>query len=132
MCVEQAAALAANGGAGVEVDVGVWTRDFIVAHFKRAGRPANVKYIDCAATLCRAVPANATDSVLAQVLAFDAAHAGMAGFSSVSVAHVGGEGVLLPAGLLGHAPPARLAQGSRIWARVIASTGQPDLAPRGR
>ena len=129
MCEEQAAAIAAGGGR-VETDVGVWTRDRISSYFKAKGGVANLKYVDCSATLCRAVPANASDSVQAMVLAFDAAHAGLAGFSGVSVTQVGGEPVLLPAGLLGHTPPARLGQGTRLWARVLASTGQPDFTPK--
>ena len=92
--------------------VGAWLKDRISAHFKKAGKVCNVKYIDPSYTIRSAVslggrgdgrggkawsmscalvldalsqPANAADSALCTHLAFNAVHAAMSGKTGFSI-----------------------------------------------
>jgi 6-phosphofructokinase 1 len=131
---ERAAAAAAPGapppatdasGNAVLDDVGEYVRAGIAAHFKAARKTVNVKYID-PTTVIRAAPANASDSMLCTQLAFNAVHGAFAALAAFSVGTVGGVGGWLPVDAIA-GPPRRVDTASRLFARLIASTGQPDF-----
>jgi 6-phosphofructokinase 1 len=119
------AATDASGNAVLD-DVGEYVRAGIVAHFKAAGKTVNVKYIDPSYVI-RAAPANAADSMLCTQLAFNTIHGALAGLAAFSVGTVDGAGVWLPVGAIA-GPPRRVDTASRLFARLIASTGQPDFS----
>lgn len=104
-------------------DIGLFLKEQINQHFKKAGMEVNVKYIDPSYTI-RSMPANARDSALCLLLGHNAAHAGMAGRTNMIVGFWKNEFTHVPISLAvsqrKHIDP----QGW-IWSSVLASTGQP-------
>jgi len=104
-------------------DIGVFLRDRIVQHFRRAGREATLKYIDPSYTI-RSVPASPSDSVYCWNMARNAVHAAMAGNTEMLLGRWHGSFVHVPM---------QLATQSRkqvdplddLWSSVIEATGQP-------
>jgi 6-phosphofructokinase 1 len=108
-------------------DVGVYLRDKIVAHFKENTKmPVNVKYID-PSYIIRSSPANASDSHMCTSLAFNAAHAAMAGYTGVTIGQIDNAFVLLPIKLIASQPPRKVDPLGRFYARMCNVTGQPKL-----
>lgn len=104
-------------------DIGLLLRDAIKAHFREAGLEANLKYID-PSYIIRSVPANAFDSAFALVLAHNAVHAAMAGYTNCVVGFWRNEYTLVPI----HAAVAarkKIDPNGWLWNSVLASTGQP-------
>ena len=62
----------------------MFLRDRISQHFKAAGIPINMKYID-PSYIIRSVPANSDDSLLCDAMARHAVHAAMAGKTDVLI-----------------------------------------------
>ena len=114
----------ASGNAVLE-DVGEYVRAGIAAHFARVHKPLSVKYIDPSYVI-RAAPANAADSDLCATLAFTVMHGAMAGLTAFTVGNVDGVTVWLPVAAIA-GPPRRVEIASRLYARLIASTGQPSF-----
>lgn len=107
-------------------DVGLYLRDSIVAHFKKAGKPCAVKYID-PSYIIRSSPPNAADSFLCTVLAFNAVHGAFAGRTGFTVGTVDNAHVWIPMTLLCTLPPRQIDITGRVYARLCATTGQPNL-----
>ena len=59
----------------------------IVEYFKSQGEPCTVKYID-PSYMVRSVPANAADSIYCSLLAQNAVHGAMAGFTQFTVVSI--------------------------------------------
>jgi len=59
-------------------------KDKITQYFKSVGEPCTVKYID-PSYMVRSVPANAADSIYCSLLAQNAVHGAMAGFTQFTV-----------------------------------------------
>lgn len=114
----------ASGNAVLE-DVGEYVKAGVAAHFKASGRTCNLKYIDPSYVI-RAAPANAADSALCAALAFNAVHGAMAGLTAFSVGTVDGAAVWLPVTAIAGSPR-RVDTTSRVYARLIGSTGQPSF-----
>jgi 6-phosphofructokinase 1 len=108
-------------------DVGEYLKAGITSHFKRKGQVCNLKYIDPSYVL-RAAPANAADSDLCAQLAFNCLHGAMGGYTAFTVGTVENVAVWLPVQLMATGKPRRVDIYSRIYARLISSTGQPDLS----
>jgi 6-phosphofructokinase 1 len=134
-----AAAAAAGGGAGggaavakdasgnrVLDDVGLYLKEAINRHFKAAGKPASLKYID-PSYIIRSSPPCASDSNLCTNLAYNAVHGAMAGYTGVTVGVVENHYVFLPIAVLSTMPSRVVDIGGRAYARLCASTGQPKL-----
>ena len=107
-------------------DVGEYLRSGILAHFKRAKLPCNVKLID-PSYVVRAAPANPADSDYCTTLAYNALHGALGGRQSFSVGTVEGAPVWLPISLITSSPSRCVDVKSRAYARLMSSTGQPDL-----
>ena len=103
-------------------DVGPWFCKRVKAELK-----ADVKYID-PTYMVRGCTANAGDKVYCNILGQNAAHAGMAGFTACSVGQVNTHYVYLPIPMLIE-KPRYVDPHSRMYSRLLASTGQPDFAP---
>jgi len=108
-----------------KADIGTFLKERIGAHFKQAGLPINVRYIDPSYAI-RGLPANTEDAVLCDMLARNAAHAGMAGCTGLIIG-------LLHNRMI-HVPTAMATDGRKkvelngvLWKAVLAGTGQPAL-----
>lgn len=113
-----------------DVDVGIWLKDRILAHFKEQSRTLTIKYID-PTYMIQTVPANASDNVFCSMLAQHAVHGAMAGYTGVTVGKVYERYVYLPMHVMCRTPGRRVNVNGRWYARLLASTKQPDFAPDG-
>lgn len=116
------------GGNKKLADVGPWLRDQILSYAKRMQQPLTIKYIDPTYTI-RAVPANTNDSVYCSVLGAHAVHVAMAGYTGIVVGKVDERYVMLPNHAITKAPARRVELKSSVFERLMATTGQPNLAP---
>lgn len=116
------------GGNLVLPEVGPWLKQRIVQHFtETTGKPPIVKYIDPSYTI-RSVPANSSDAVLCLLLAQNAVHGCMAGYTGFSVGVVNNRLVYLPMDAVVANSPRVIDPMGRTWERVAACTGQPNTA----
>lgn len=109
--------------AAAEADIGTHLRDAIAAHFKRAGVPATVKYID-PSYMIRSVRASAADAVYASALARHAVHAGMAGRTDLLIGRTHRVFTHVPLALATRQKK-RIDPDGELWHAVLESTGQP-------
>jgi 6-phosphofructokinase 1 len=115
-----------ESGNPVLEDVGVMLKDAITQHFKKAGKPIKVTYIDPSYIIRSSAP-NAADSHLCTTLAFNAVHGAFAGRTAFSVGTVDNTCVLIPLEALATLKPRQVDTDSRIYARLCSTTGQPFL-----
>ncbi len=104
-------------------DIGVFLRERISQHFKAAGIPINMKYID-PSYIIRSVPANSDDSLLCDAMARHAVHAALAGKTDVLIGMEHGLCLHIPI-CTAVARKKQLSPEGEFWLRVIESTGQP-------
>ena len=104
-------------------DIGVFLRDAINDHFKRAGTAITLKYIDPGYTI-RSVPATAHDSAFCLLLGQSAVHAGLSGRTNMVVGFWNHQFTHVPISLAVSARKKIDPEGS-LWSSVLASTGQP-------
>jgi 6-phosphofructokinase 1 len=104
-------------------DVGVFLRDAIKDHFKRAGLELNLKYIDPSYTI-RSVPASPHDSAFCLLLGHAAVHAAMSGRTNAIVGFWNHQftHVPIPLAVLRRKT---IEPDGPLWSSVLASTGQP-------
>ena len=117
------------GGNSILPEVGPWLKRAISEHFEGQGlEPAvSVKYID-PSYIIRSVPANASDSLYCLLLAQNAVHGAMAGFTGFSVGLYNNRMVYLPMQLIVANSPRVMNPLGRTWERVVSVTGQPSTA----
>jgi 6-phosphofructokinase 1 len=106
-------------------DIGLLLKGEITAHFKAAGLPVNLKYID-PSYIIRSVPANAADAIFCENLARSAVHAGMAGKTDVVIGLWHGMYVHLPIPLVTTSRK-KIDPESYLWRNVTGATGQPAV-----
>jgi len=116
------------GGNKKLADVGLYLKDEISRHCKSEGVPHTIKYID-PTYMIRSVAANAFDSQYCAGLAQEAVHAAMAGYTGISVGKVDERYVMLPIHAITEQGPRKVSLDSRIFARLMATTQQPNLEP---
>ncbi len=104
-------------------DVGIFLRDAIKDHFKRAGREISLKYID-PSYMIRSVPANPHDSAFCLLLGQSAVHAGMGGRTNMVVSFWNHQYTHVPISLAASKRKKIDPEGA-LWSNVLASTGQP-------
>jgi 6-phosphofructokinase 1 len=105
--------------------IGEFLKEEIEKHFKSKGVPINVKYNN-PSYMIRSVPANAADSVYAMILAQNAVHGAMAGYTGYTSAMVNNRTVMIPMDLIVRSSPTNLQPNGRTWERVIRITHQRD------
>ena len=105
-------------------DIGLFLRERIKAYFKEAGIPMSLKYID-PSYMIRSVPANAFDSAFCLQLGHHAVHAAMSGRTNMIVGFWRNEFTHVP--IAAAARRRKINPNGRLWASVLASTGQPSL-----
>jgi 6-phosphofructokinase 1 len=105
-------------------DIGVFLRERIEAYFKAENIPLVMRYFD-PSYFVRSSPANAEDSILCDLFARHAAHAGMAGKTGLVIGYLHDKFIHVPIELLAsrkkHMDP-----NGPAWGAVLAATGQPD------
>lgn len=108
--------------------IGEFLKASIVDFFKKHGQEATVKYID-PSYMIRSVPANASDSLYCMLLAQNAVHGAMAGYTSFSVGLVNNRVVFIPIPRLVSTSPRMMDPVGRTWERIISTTQQPQTGP---
>lgn len=78
--------------------------------------------------MIRSVPANASDALYCMLLAQNAVHGAMAGFTGFSVGLVNNRLVYIPIPRLVSTSPRVMDPVGRTWERVLAMTRQPQSA----
>ncbi len=106
-----------------ELDIGAHLKSRITEHFKHAGIPVTLKYIDPSYML-RGVPATAVDSVFCDELARYAAHAAMAGKTAMMIGRWHRSFTHVPLGLV-TTQRRRIDPDKELWLAVTETTGQP-------
>lgn len=104
-------------------DIGVYLKEQIVAYFKKAGLPAEVKYFD-PSYFVRSVPANCEDALLCDLLARNAVHAAMAGKTNLVIGFLHGAFIHIPISLA-VSQKKRVDPQGVLWSSALATTGQP-------
>ena len=104
-------------------DIGVFLSAQIGAYFKAQETEVTIKYID-PSYIIRSAPANASDSVFCNRLAYQAAHGAMAGKTRFVVGLLNNQLVYLPiAEVVQHRKKIDLE--GELWFAALQSTGQP-------
>mmetsp|Transcript_12 Transcript_12/g.14 ORF Transcript_12/g.14 Transcript_12/m.14 type:complete len:580 (+) Transcript_12:71-1810(+) len=111
--------------------IGAWIKNEIDKFFKDEGMPATIKYID-PSYMIRSVPANAADSLYCSVLAQNAVHGAMAGYTAFTVGLVNNRVAYIPIPMLTAASPRCMDPLGRTWERVLALTRQPNNVDRAK
>lgn len=104
-------------------DIGLYLKKVISEEFKKQNFPHTIKYID-PSYIIRSAEANANDSKFCNLLAQNAVHAGMAGYTDVIIGHWSKNFTLLPIpAAVKHRKVINLE--SELWWNVLETTGQP-------
>ena len=118
-------------------DIGSHLKKAIVDYCTSQGMECTLKFID-PTYMIRTVPANSHDRTLCVQLAQAAVHGAFAGYTAFTVGTIAGNSVLIPVQTITQAKEGKNAMpGQRrvdpehniMWWRLMASTGQPNLAP---
>ena len=105
--------------------IGEFLKSKIGAYFSKQNMEATVKYID-PSYMIRSIPANASDALYCMLLAQNAVHGAMAGFTAFSVGLVNNRVVYIPISKLVATSPRVMDPVGRTWERVLTCTRQPD------
>ncbi|CAK4678368.1 unnamed protein product [Aphanomyces euteiches] len=105
-------------------------KDQLIAHFKKSGKVATVKYID-PSYMIRSVPANAADSLYCMLLGQNAVHGAMAGYTGFTVGLSANRTVFFPITAITKNSPRTMDPVGRTWERVLCMTRQPNTVPDG-
>lgn len=115
------------GGNKVLPDVGPWLKDAVLAHCKKEAIPITIKYID-PTYMIRSVAANAFDNMYCSVLAQEAVHGAMAGYTCFTVGKVDEVYSMIPIHAICGKGQRKMSIQSRVFARLMATTQQPSFA----
>ncbi|MBE9534006.1 MAG: ATP-dependent 6-phosphofructokinase [Proteobacteria bacterium] len=105
------------------IDIGVFLKDRITAHFQEQGIESNLKYID-PSYIIRSMPATPPDSAFCLMLGHNAVHAGMAGRTSMVVGYWKNEFTNVPISAA-VSKRKQMDPKNKLWTGVLSSTGQP-------
>jgi len=117
------------GGNALLSDVGPYLKDQITAHCKLESIPCSIKYID-PTYMIRSVPANAYDSMYCSVLAQQAVHVAMAGYTGITVGKVDERYVMLPIHSIVDKGARKVDLKGSTFERLVATTRQPSFNPK--
>ncbi len=104
-------------------DIGLLLKNEIRTYFAGKSMDITLKYID-PSYMIRSTPASAADSAFCLQLGMYAVHAGMSGRTNMLVGHWNNHFTHVPI-TMGVAARRQLDPQGRLWASVLASTGQP-------
>jgi len=117
-----------GGGHKAMADVGQFMKDEITQHCKKKSVPVTIKYID-PTYMVRSVKANASDSAYCSLLAQEAVHGAMAGFTGITVGKVDERFVMLPIHAIVRKGSRTVDPNGRTFERLMATTKQPNFDP---
>jgi 6-phosphofructokinase 1 len=106
-------------------DNGAFLKQAINAYFKAQRVEVKIAYND-PSYMIRSVPANSADQVYCIILAQNAVHGAMAGYTGFTSALVNNRTCYLPVELIVQSSPTYLNPHGRTWERVFSSTHQPN------
>ena len=104
-------------------DIGVFLKDQIDAYFKAEKTEVTIKYID-PSYIIRSAPANASDSIFCNRLAYQAVHGAMAGKTRFVVGLLNNQLVYLPISEV-VLRRKKIDLEGEFWFAALQSTGQP-------
>ena len=104
-------------------DIGVYLKEVIGEHFKKAQIPVTVKYID-PSYIIRSAAANSGDSVFCSSLAYHAVHGALSGKTQFVVGKVNNRFCYLPISEVVQ-KRRKIDLEGEFWFSVLQSTGQP-------
>ncbi len=107
------------------MDIGIFLKDRISDHFKEKGTELTIKYID-PSYIIRSAPANASDSIFCNRLAYQAVHGAMAGKTRFVIGVVNNHLVYLPIAAVTNQRKKIDLEGE-FWFAALQSTGQPYI-----
>ncbi|KAK4431695.1 ATP-dependent 6-phosphofructokinase, chloroplastic [Sesamum alatum] len=107
------------------LDVGLWLTQKIKDHFTNVQKIVNMKYID-PTYMIRAIPSNASDNIYCTLLAQNAVHGAMGGYTGFTVGPVNGRHAYIPINRVTETTNT-VKLTDRMWARLLASTNQPSF-----
>ncbi|XP_047342012.1 ATP-dependent 6-phosphofructokinase 6-like [Impatiens glandulifera] len=108
-------------------DVGLWISHNIKEHFAKDKKKMNItlKYID-PTYMIRAIPSNAADNVYCTLLAQNAVHGAMSGYTGFTSGVVNGSHTYIPFNRITEIQN-KVIITDRMWARLLSSTNQPSF-----
>ncbi|XP_059282656.1 ATP-dependent 6-phosphofructokinase 6-like isoform X1 [Lycium ferocissimum] len=107
-------------------DVGLWISEKIKEHFSKQKKMViNLKYID-PTYMIRAIASNASDNVYCTLLAQNAVHGAMAGYTGFTVGPVNTRHAYIPFNRIIEKQN-KVVITDRMWARLLSSTNQPSF-----
>jgi 6-phosphofructokinase 1 len=118
-----------SGGNRKLPKIGEFVKDQVIKNFEQAGSSATVKYID-PSYMIRSVRANSSDAMLCMLLAQNAVHGSMAGYTAFTTGLVNNRLVYIPIDRIVSSSPRVMDPTGRTWERVLSMTGQPSPALR--
>ena len=105
--------------------IGYWLKEQVERSLHESGFPsAVVRYID-PSYMIRSVPPVASDALYTMLLAQNAVHGAMAGYTAITVGEVNGRVAYLPIDVVVAGSPRQLDPSGRTWERVLCATSQP-------
>jgi 6-phosphofructokinase 1 len=114
------------GGNKILADVGPWLKDAITSRCKKEKVPVTIKYID-PTYMIRSVEANAFDNMYCSVLAQEAVHGAMAGYTCFTVGKIDEVYCMIPIHAICGKGQKKMEVNSRIYDRLIMTTQQPNF-----
>ncbi|KAK3001115.1 hypothetical protein RJ639_022480 [Escallonia herrerae] len=110
----------------ISEDVGFWMSAKIKDYFNRQNKMGiSLKYID-PTYMIGAIPCNAADSVYCTLLAHNAVHGAMAGYTGFTVGPVNGRHAYIPLNRILEKQN-KVVIMDKMWARLVSSTNQPSF-----
>lgn len=116
-----------RGGNLILPDIGNFLKKKIVSHFEGKlpdGQNIKIKYHD-PSYMIRSIAAAADDAILCSILAGNAVHGSMAGFTGFTSGQVNYKTVMIPMEIVTATSPSYMNKNGRTWERVVAKTHQP-------
>jgi 6-phosphofructokinase 1 len=122
---EEASSIQDASGNVKHRDIGIFLKDRIAEYFRQQGTEVTIKYID-PSYIIRSAPANASDSIFCNRLAYQAVHGAMAGKTRFVVGLLHNQLVYLPISSVVNRRKKIDLEGE-FWFAALQSTGQPFL-----
>ena len=105
--------------------IGAFLKERVLEYFQARNQTVTVKYID-PSYMIRSVEANAADSLYCMLLAQNAVHGAMAGYTGFTVGLCCNRVVYLPISAITLNSPRCMDALGRTWERVLCMTRQPN------
>jgi len=107
--------------------IGPYIKSMVENYFKDQDSVASVKFID-PSYMIRSVPANSSDSLYCMMLAQNAVHGAMAGYTNFSTGLINNRVCYIPIPRIVATSPRGLDPKGRTWERVLSLTRQPQCS----